>query len=193
MESRNPKEDFSSPGSSSEGATSYACFICFMSFPAHHGCWNSLWSPSTKSPSQLKEFIFHCSIVQSTWSWRIFFFACSPLFKATWLLGLHSFLQVWNMELFLISNAPTSIAEKSLQFATEMARSLTLPQTMWAQGLLWQCQSPWASNDEMESRKRNWGTGNTIYCFRCSSGSLILWLRITFSKLSSLVSCFLIP
>lgn len=78
MESRNPKEDFSSPGSSSEGATSYACFICFMSFPAHHGRWNSLWSPSTKSPSQLKEFIFHCSIVQSTWSWRIFFFSLVP-------------------------------------------------------------------------------------------------------------------
>lgn len=102
-------------------------FIClpFMLSSSSLG-WNSLLSPSTKSPSQLKEFIFHCSTVQNTRSWRIFF-TCSPLFKATWLLWLHSFLQFWNMELFLISNAPTSIAEKSLQLATEMARSLTLP------------------------------------------------------------------
>lgn len=54
MESRNPKEGFSSPGSSSEGATSYACHLCF---PAHQGHWNSLLSTSTKSPSQLKYFI----------------------------------------------------------------------------------------------------------------------------------------
>lgn len=68
--------------------------------------------------------------------------------------GFIFFSLVLNMKIFLISNAPTSIAQKSFQVATKMAGLLTLPQTMWAQRLPWQWQSPWAQIEE-----ENWAHG----------------------------------
>lgn len=71
--------------------------------------------PQHKVPKPAKEFIFHCSIVQNTRSWRIFF-TCSPLFKATWLLWLSFFSSI--LEHGTISDLKCSNLNRWEKFAT---------------------------------------------------------------------------
>ena len=99
--------------------------------------------------------------------------------------GFIFFSLVLNMKIFLISNAPTSIAQKSFQVATKMAGLLTLPQTMWAQRLPWQWQSPWAQIEE-----ENWAHG-----IKCSALGVPAVLSFCDQELSSIenIPCFLTP